>query len=108
MSSINVERPVLVERDRMWRARLVEEDCYLVAPDNAERRRLTVEFTGVKSELLTVKRFARHHVRDFNGGGAIDDLYHGRISSSHSHNDDVAVTKLIKPSDFRKPPPSAR
>src|SRR5215471_11373039 len=78
--NIDVECPVLVERDRMRRARFVEEDCYPLAPDDTECRRLAKKFARVKSELFAVKCFTRHYVLDFNRGGAVDDVYHRRNS----------------------------
>src|SRR5262249_16515862 len=78
--NIDVECPVLVERDRMRRAGFVEENCYPLAPDDTECRRLAKEFARVKSELFAVKCFTRHYVLDFNRGGAVDDLYHRRNS----------------------------
>src|SRR5262245_1647288 len=60
--NIDVECPILVERDRMRRAGFVEENCYPFAPDDTECRRLTKKFARVKSELFAVKCFTRHYV----------------------------------------------
>src|SRR5262249_38317676 len=78
--NIDVECPILVERDRMRRAGFVEENCYPFAPDDTECRRLAKKFARVKSELFAVKCFTRHYVPDFNRGGAVDDVYQRRNS----------------------------